>query len=185
MIYAAVFLTLYTIRNFLDLLIQHKIKTRHHFGKSKKGSTSLFLLFLSSLISALSVGYFLWKEGPDSLALYIIGLVVFFLAFTGRAKALQELGKNYSQDFRCVPNGFLVITGVYSVIRHPIYLFYTIETVGYYVIKQNYVSIAAVVVVILTAFYRMESEEKYLCQKFGDQYESYRKKTKRFIPFVY
>ena len=185
MIYAVVFLGLYVLRNFLDVLIQHKKKTHNLFGKSKEGSISLLLLFLSSLISALSVGYFLLKEGPDSLAFYIIGLVVFLMGFAGRVTALKELGMNYSQDFRCVPDGHLVFTGIYSIIRHPIYLFSTIEMVGFFVIKQNYISLAAVMVVILISFYRMGSEEKYLTQKFGNKYETYRKKTKRFIPFVF
>ncbi len=185
MVYAVVFFVLFVLRNFFDFLIQHKKKTHHLFGKTKKGLISLLLLFLCSLISALSVGYFLLKEGPDSLVLYSFGLVVFLMGITGRVSALKGLGMSYSQDFRCVPDGHLVVTGIYSIIRHPIYLFYSIEMVGFLVIKQNYVSLAALVIVVLICFYRMGSEEKYLAQKFGTRFEDYRNKTKRFIPFIF
>lgn len=185
MVHAVVFLALFVLRNFADVLIQSRKKTHHLFGKRKEGLISLLFLFLISLISVLSVAYFLFKEGPDSLALYCIGLVVFLIGFTGRVVALKELGLNYSQDFRCVPDGHLVVTGVYSIIRHPIYLFYSLEFVGFFLIKQNYVSLAAVFVAVLISFYRMQAEEKYLAQKFGTQFEAYRKKTKRFIPLVF
>lgn len=185
MVYAVVFLTLYALRSFSEPLIQPKKKIQHLFGKRKKGFISLLFLFLSSLISVSSVVYFLLREGPDSLILYVTGIILFLTGFAGRAAAFKELGLNYSQDFRCVPNGHLVVTGIYSIIRHPIYLFYMIEMLGFFVIKQNYISLAAVIVVALASFYRMKAEEKFLFQKFGNQFEAYREKTKRFIPFVF
>jgi protein-S-isoprenylcysteine O-methyltransferase Ste14 len=185
MVYAVVFLTLYALRGFSEPLIQPKKNKLRLFGKPKKGFISLLFLFLSSLISVLSVGYFLFRDGPDSLGLYVTGIVLFLAGLVGRAVSLKELGLNYSQDFRCVPNGHLVVTGVYSIIRHPIYLFYMVEMLAFFVIKQNYISLAALVVVALASLYRMKAEEKFLFQKFGNQFVAYREKTKRLIPFVF
>ena len=76
-------------------------------------------------------------------------------------------------------------TGIYSVIRHPIYLGYIIEVTGIMVTKFNYISLAAAIAMIPTCLFRMNGEEKYLIEKFGDQYKSYREKTKRLVPFIY
>lgn len=186
MIYAFVFLAVYSLRNLSELFMQHKRKVLYLVEKGeKKGVVSLFLLFLGSLVSAGVVVYLLFKTGPKGLAFYVGGIVLFLSGFVIRIAALKELKVNYSQDFRTVPEGFMVKTGIYSVVRHPIYLGYLIELAGFFVIKFNYISLAAIIAMIPVCLFRMNGEEKHLIDKYGDQYESYGEKTKRLIPFIY
>jgi len=186
MIYAVVFAIIYILRNLSELFMQHKNKVLYLVEKGKKkGRISLFLLFLGSVVSAGFVVYLLLKEGPDTPVLYICGMVLFLSGFAIRIVSLRELKVNYSQDFRTVSNGFMVNTGIYSIIRHPIYLGYLIELAGFFVIKFNYVSLAAIIAMIPVCLFRMNGEEKHLIDKYGDQYESYGEKTKRLIPLIY
>jgi len=186
MVYVVVFIVLYALRNFAELVIQPKKRIQQLFKKvRKKGLISITLLTLGSPVSAASVAYLLFKEGPNSMVTYITGIALFLAGFAGRAASVKELGLNYSQDLSTVPDADLVDTGIYSRIRHPIYLSYIIEMGGYIIIKFNYVSLAAAVIVILNSVYRMKVEEKFLSQAFGSRFEAYRGKTRRLIPFIF
>jgi protein-S-isoprenylcysteine O-methyltransferase Ste14 len=185
MVYTVVFLVLYALRNLMEPVIQPKKKMHHLFEKEKKGIISLLILLLCSLVPAAVVTYLLFKEGPDSVFLYVFGVALFLTGFAGRAAALRELGINYSQDLRCVPGGSLVETGIYSLTRNPIYLFYIIEISGFLLIKFNYISLAAVILLIPVSLYRIKAEEKLLIEKFGVHFEAYMKRTKRLIPYFF
>ena len=186
MIYTVVFAVIYVLRHISELFMQHKRKVLYLVGKGKKrGRISLFLLFLGSVGSAGFAAYLLLKEGPDTPVLYIGGMVLFLSGFAVRIVSLRELKVNYSQDFSTVPKGFMVSTGIYSIVRHPIYLGYLIELAGFFVIKFNYISLAVVIATIPVCLFRMNGEEKHLIDKYGDQYESYRVKIKRLVPFIY
>lgn len=186
MIYAAVFLLIYVLRHISELFMQHKKKVLYLVEKGKKrGRLSLFLLFLGSLVSAGFVVYLLIKEGPETPVIYAGGIVLFLAGFAVRIVSLRELKKNYSQDFTTAPNGYIVTTGIYAVVRHPIYLGHLIEMAGFFVIKFNFVSLAATIALIPVSLFRMKEEEKHLIDKYGDQYESYGEQTKRLVPFIY
>lgn len=183
MIYSYIFIGLYCARNLLEFLIKPGKKGKPCRGE-KKGSVSLCFLIGGHIGSGASVSYALYLYSYDSLLLYVIGIVVFAMSFLGRIVAVKELGPNYSQYIECNDRGFLVTTGAYSKIRHPLYLFYILEMVGFIVTKYNIVSLLALGIVIITTLHRITAEEKALLYRFGDEFEKYRQKTKKLIPFL-
>jgi protein-S-isoprenylcysteine O-methyltransferase Ste14 len=78
------------------------------------------------------------------------------------------------------------MSGVYGIVRHPIYSGGLIGVGGFYVASGS-----LVVLVTVTALYfavirhRLIFEERMLVEEFGDEYRDYMKKTWRLIPFIY
>ena len=118
-------------------------------------------------------------------SLYGVGLVVFVLAYIGRLRALKTLGDNYSLYIEVKPEHKFVVSGIYSVIRHPLYSLYLVEMLAFVMIKWNYVSLVALFPVILGILRRIEEEDRILADVFGKQFEAYQSTTKKLIPFVY
>ena len=81
--------------------------------------------------------------------------------------------------------GDLVETGVYGVVRHPIYGGLVIAALGYGLLLHALVT-GVVGSLVLLAFFRLKSarEEAWLTQRYPG-YGAYRARTRRMLPFVY
>lgn len=79
----------------------------------------------------------------------------------------------------------LIEKGIFSLVRHPIYFAAFLASTGVFLIKVSLFSVIIVCIsdtcFFLAAFY----EDKWNKEKFGEDYEKYKKKTKLFIPFIY
>jgi protein-S-isoprenylcysteine O-methyltransferase Ste14 len=49
----------------------------------------------------------------------------------------------------------------------------------------NWQGLVIVMIISVALFITAKVEEKEMLKKFGDEYETYRTKTKMFIPFIY
>jgi protein-S-isoprenylcysteine O-methyltransferase Ste14 len=76
-----------------------------------------------------------------------------------------------------------VITGgVFSVVRHPIYLGAILAYAGMTCLTLSLVSAALLVVIIVFYHYISRYEEKLLTQRFGDEYREYMRKVPMLLP---
>jgi len=99
-------------------------------------------------------------------------LSIFALAYLGRSFSLMAEARR------------LVTTGPYRLIRHPLYLFETIASLG---ILLQFLSIATMVtflIYIIIQLQRMKNEEVILERVFPE-YHLYRLKTSRVLPRIY
>ena len=99
-------------------------------------------------------------------------LSIFTLAHLGRSFSLMAEARR------------LVTTGPYRFVRHPLYLFETIASLG---ILLQFLSVYAVLVFLgymLIQLQRMKNEEAIL-EKAFPEYKDYRAKTARVIPAIY
>lgn len=114
--------------------------------------------------------------------------VGFFLTYIGVGLAYlakQQLGKAwvYADAYRIVPHQPLITTGVYKIVRHPIYTGIVVSYMGIELLAGSWIWISALF--FLIPFYRQaKREEKLLEEHFGEAYKKYKLRTKMLIPFV-
>ena len=90
-----------------------------------------------------------------------------------------------SSRLKIVEDQRLVTEGVYKHVRHPLYLGEMSRNLGFCLLFSSLYGFLLMVVSNLILLFRIEIEEKMLVQEFGQEYEGYRKKTKKLIPYIY
>ncbi len=95
------------------------------------------------------------------------------------------LGRRFSGLVAIQPDHQLVTDGLYAVIRHPSYLGLLATAVGWSLAFRSGVGlvIAALMLIVLVA--RMNAEERLLAETFGAEYQAYRARTWRLVPYLY
>lgn len=148
----------------------------------------LVLLLFTGLALVLFLPYadrrsLLTFVGPDflrylGLGLYTGGNVISFYA-------LRALGKQYSGYVTLQENHQLVVTGIYGVIRHPIYLRALMVFVGLPLLFRSWLVLPVLALGAWFVAYRIGREEGLLLETFGEDYAIYCKRTRRLIPYFY
>ena len=72
---------------------------------------------------------------------------------------------------------FLVTSGLYSKIRHPIYVFGTLAFLFVVFALQGWAALPIWAIVIGVQFVRARREDRVLAATFGDEYAAYRSRT--------
>ena len=85
-----------------------------------------------------------------------------------------------------VKNHRLVQTGPYRLVRHPMYGSTILIGLGLFLLYLNIVFLILYLPVFVINSYRAEVEEKLLSSPagFGSHYVDYRRRTRRFIPYL-
>jgi len=79
----------------------------------------------------------------------------------------------------------LCTTGPFRLVRHPIYLAFTLLAVGTFLWAPTVLVLVGVALVALTGDLRARTEERLLCEVFGDEYRQYQGRVPRTIPGLY
>jgi protein-S-isoprenylcysteine O-methyltransferase Ste14 len=88
--------------------------------------------------------------------------------------ARQQLGDAFSVTAQA---RHLVTRGLYSKIRHPIYVFGTLAFLFIVLALQGWPSLIIWLVVIMIQANRIRREEQVMAETFGAEYTAYRSKT--------
>ena len=133
--------------------------------------TASVLLFLSWLLY-----FFLLHAPPVRVLVYVgwaaltAGIVLMYLATrTLRVKGRLEEG----QDF--VHTTLIVDSGIYAVVRHPLYLGWLLMYVAVICLSQHWLIVVLGILGIACMYLIARQEDRYLVEKFGDSYEKYAK----------
>lgn len=111
--------------------------------------------------------------GPRG-ALWLAGLCLSLAAAALWGLARWQLGASFSVD----PEARKLVTrGLYSRIRHPIYLFGDLAYLGGLVALQVWPLLIVWLAIVLVDIDRARREEQVLAQAFGAQYTAYRSST--------
>ena len=80
----------------------------------------------------------------------------------------------------------LVTTGIYASIRHPLYCSLLLLTWGiFFKAPANLTGVLITLVATVFLFATAVADEQECIQFFGNEYQAYMQKTKRFIPFLF
>lgn len=91
---------------------------------------------------------------------------------------------NFNITPRIKPNGVLVTSGPYRLIRHPMYLAQIIVVIPLVVDYFSWYRLAAILLLIVDLLVKIVYEEKRLLNHFS-AYQEYAQKTKKLIPGLY
>ena len=83
------------------------------------------------------------------------------------------------------PDHRLATTGIYGVIRHPSYLGLVVAALGWGLSFRAGAGVAIAALMLVVVLARIAAEERLLSEAFGAEYEAYRARTWRLIPYVY
>jgi protein-S-isoprenylcysteine O-methyltransferase Ste14 len=116
--------------------------------------------------------------------LWFLGQLLFYLGVAIAIWAAILLGPNLTPLPKPKANGELIQTGLYRLVRHPIYFGVILVCFGWAAIEQTIYSL--VLAFILLIFFDLKSrrEESWLIEKFPE-YRTYQQKTKKLIPYLY
>lgn len=158
--------------------------------KSKSG----ILAFAISIVGIISVHWLAfwdfsyWQNidrSPAALVLNLIAIVLICSSILINQSAILTLGKFFDR-LTIKSEHQLVTTGIYSFVRHPIYLSYILLFAGFCLILQSKLAILMLIFVCLVWFgQRISIEEEMLQKEFGEKYQTYRQQTKKLVPFIY
>jgi protein-S-isoprenylcysteine O-methyltransferase Ste14 len=113
------------------------------------------------------------------------GVIVLTVGGILRLWPVFVLGKRFSGLVAIQPGHTLVTTGIYMFIRNPSYLGLMVGALGWALAFRSIVGIIIALLNLVPLVARMDAEEKLLREHFGAEYETYRARTKRLIPWVY
>ena len=119
--------------------------------------------------------------------LYMPSSFALFIFLIGGGFGFYTLKCNTISNFNIVPeikeNASLITTGAYRYIRHPMYFSVLVMMLGVVVSKPTLFSFFIYVLLVVTLFLKAHKEE-ILWMEQSSEYQNYRQKTKRIIPFV-
>jgi protein-S-isoprenylcysteine O-methyltransferase Ste14 len=112
------------------------------------------------------------------------GMLALIAATLLYVKSLGYLGNNYSPCFDAHLPFRIVTHGPYRYIRHPLYLANILQGIGYTLASGSFWVLLLAAYGIFSIIRALVREESYLGKTFPE-YEHYRAKTSRLIPFIY
>jgi protein-S-isoprenylcysteine O-methyltransferase Ste14 len=114
-----------------------------------------------------------------------VGFFVYSIGCVLRLAPVFVLGRRFSGLVAIQPGHRLVTTGLYGVIRHPSYLGLFVLALGWGLAFRAGVGVAIAVMMLVVVLARIEAEERLLSETFGAEYEAYRARTWRLVPYLY
>ncbi|OBF84390.1 hypothetical protein A5791_24795 [Mycobacterium sp. 852002-51163_SCH5372311] len=148
----------------------------------KLAVTALFAAFASFLIVSALDHRFGWSAVPAAVSIFGDVLVAVGLA-VGTLTVVQN---NYAAANITVEADQPVIsTGLYGVVRHPMYFSLVIVMVGIPLALGSYWALAGLAVGLLALALRIEDEEKMLEDELAGYREYQQKVRSRLVPFVW
>lgn len=124
-----------------------------------------------------------WADMHLPHALRWSGAPLAFIGLLLLASALHVLGRNFSTSVVIREDQTLVTRGPYRWMRHPVYTAFVCIWLGFLLLTDNWFAggtgLAAFAIIMAV---RVPREERLLLERFGADYEAYRRKTGRFLP---
>jgi protein-S-isoprenylcysteine O-methyltransferase Ste14 len=114
-----------------------------------------------------------------------LGAALFAIGGVLRIVPVFVLGRRFSGLVAIQRDHQLVTDGIYRVIRNPSYLGAIVMVAGWALAFRSLLGLVLAALLVPPLVARMHSEEALLAKHFGAEYEAYRARTWRLVPYVY
>jgi protein-S-isoprenylcysteine O-methyltransferase Ste14 len=114
-----------------------------------------------------------------------LGVLLYTVGGVLRLAPVFVLGRRFSGLVTIQPEHRLVTSGLFGVVRHPSYLGLFVLMLGWGLAFRSGVGVVIAVLSLGVLLARIQAEERLLSENFGAEYDAYRARTWRLIPYVY
>jgi protein-S-isoprenylcysteine O-methyltransferase Ste14 len=121
----------------------------------------------------------------DGQAVRWLGVVLFAVGGALRIWPVFVLGRRFSGLVAIQPGHMLATSGPYGLIRHPSYLGLLTNSLGWALAFRSGVGVLLAALTVPPLLARIHAEERLLHSQFGAEYDAYRARTSRLIPWLY
>jgi protein-S-isoprenylcysteine O-methyltransferase Ste14 len=177
---------------FAVFLLVEFVLTRSRLGSGERGNRDRLSIVFFLIVPF--AGMFSWIYAVNarlvgaspSWLLWALGIAAGFSGFAIRIVAKRTLGRFYTVRVQLQEGHEVVDTGIYGMVRHPLYLGYVLEWAAPPLILGSPAGFLFTTLPIFAGvLQRIPHEEGLLLEGFGDRYRSYMARTKRLIPCVW
>jgi protein-S-isoprenylcysteine O-methyltransferase Ste14 len=136
-----------------------------------------------AVVVACSIAEFVLLRRVPPPGVLLLGWGVILLRIPVKFWAAGSLQRYWSPHIEIREDHRLVMTGPYRYLRHPVYCAAILDLVAVPLVTGAWYTLMAVSPWLLAAIvWRMRLEESALIEKFGAQYEAYRRETFALLP---
>lgn len=177
---------------FALFILVEFVLTRFRLGSGERGNRDR-LSFVFFLILPF-IGMYSWVycikanlvSASPSWPLWCLGVAVGLFGFAIRLAAKRTLGRFFTVRVQLQEGHDVVDTGLYRLVRHPLYLGFVFEWIAPPLILGSPMGFLFTTLPILVGvLQRIPHEERLLLEGFGEKYRSYMTRTKKLIPGVW
>lgn len=119
---------------------------------------------------------------PNSFRNFAI--IIGILSQIGTIWCHTALGPNWSRHLRVWEDQELITTGPYKYVRHPLYTMYYLLMINIGIVSANSLIMVAMLLLIISLYIRISTEETMLVNAFGEKYKEYMKTTGKLVPKI-
>ena len=163
-------------------LLKRRLDAKEKIGEQKSVIKLSCLMFIVGFILAGLDYRFSLLPLPSFIS--IIGSILFIISYVLYAEVLRE-NTYLSRTIKVEKNQKVIDTGLYSIVRHPMYMATLILFLSMPLVLGSIISFLVFLIYPFIIIKRLKNEEEFL-EKELDGYSEYKKKVKyRLIPFIY
>jgi len=144
----------------------------------------LWVLGQNTLLFAAIAGGILGRNQWQSLPLTLCGTVLLLIAAGCGLAGAISLGRNLTPFPKPTARTRLVQTGIYRLMRHPLYTAVCCGSVGWALVWRSWPALLAALVLAPLFDAKARREERWLRQQFPE-YAGYERRVRRFVPWIY
>lgn len=144
----------------------------------------LWVLGQGVLLGVVVVGGILYRNQWQSLAFTLGGVSLLLVASGIGLAGTVSLGRNLTPFPRPSASTQLVRSGIYRLMRHPLYTAVFCGSVGWALVWRSWPALVAALALAPLFDAKARREERWLKQQFPD-YAGYEQRVRRFVPWIY
>ncbi len=133
-----------------------------------------------------ATGFPRFADYPFQPVLAWLGASAFLASLLLFYRVHRQLGRNWSDSLEVRDRHTLVTSGIYALVRHPMYSAFFLWGLAQALLLPNWVAGPSGLLGFGTLFlFRVGQEERLMLDTFGGEYRAYMNRTKRLIPWTY
>jgi len=163
----------------------NEVENKTHSQNDSKGAAVKFpppLIFLIAIIAGFVLDFSWPIELLDSVLVVYLGLILFAMALL----VVILLGLKFRREATSIepwkPTTKIMSGGLYAYSRNPIYAAFCVIVIGLGLFQNSFWVLVSFIPAAFAVFYiAIAKEEKYLEEKFGEEYMEYKNKVRRWL----